>query len=202
MKKIEYVSVDKDVLEFLKVIYFGGIKDPMDAACSHAYLDMNRTIRFCKMPEEKRIALRKKVLRLFKTEIPKIDKNCDTQENYDAWHRGICFEICSYYQKEGIDFYIGQAQKWINMTMKYLYMSEEYQFETIFPFLHVPIDNYVLNIASKELEIKKPSVCWSRWKEYEEQYMYYQMELRNKIKDYYPLRWEFKYWMKEARSLE
>ena len=43
---MEVVTVDKDILDFLKAIYFGSYSNPYTAASNRAYLDMNRTIRF------------------------------------------------------------------------------------------------------------------------------------------------------------
>lgn len=88
------------------------------------------------------------------------------------------------------------------MTLKYLYISGAYTFEGLFPYLHVPIDNYIFSIAKKELGIPQPKISWSRWDDYKGQYMAYQTTLRSKIHGYYPLRWEFKFWMKEAHQLE
>lgn len=203
MEQIEYVSVDKDVLDFFKVIYFGTITDPMVAASDRAYRDLNRTIRFKNMPQERRDSLRQSVTALFKKEIPAlVEAGADNQENYDSWHRRICGQIRTYYRDAGIEFYYGQAQKWLNMTMKYLYVCGEYTFDGLFQYLHVPIDNYVFSIAKKELGIPQPTIAWSRWDDYNRQYMAYQSALRSKIRGYYPLRWEFKFWMKEARQLE
>lgn len=203
MERIEYVSVDKDVLDFFKVIYFGAIMDPMAAASDRAYRDLNRTIRFKNMPQERRDFLRQSVTALFKKEIPTlVEIGVDNQNSYDSWHHRICGQIRTYYRDAGIEFYYGQAQKWLNMTMKYLYVSGEYTFDGLFQYLHVPIDNYVFSIAKKELGIPQPTTAWSRWDDYNRQYMAYQSALRSRIRGYYPLRWEFKFWMKEARQLE
>lgn len=203
MERIEYVSVDKDVLDFFKVIYFGVITDPMAAASDRAYRDLNRTIRFKNMPQERRDYLRHSVTALFKKEIPELVQfGVDDQDGYDSWHYHICWKIRTYYRDAGVEFHYGQAQKWLNMTMKYLYVSGEYAFDGLFQYLHVPIDNYVFSIAKKELGIPQPGVAWSRWDDYEGQYMDYQIALRSRIRGYYPLRWEFKFWMKEARQLE
>lgn len=203
MERIEYVSVDKDVLDFFKVIYFGAITDPMAAASDRAYRDLNRTIRFKKMPQEQRDLLRQSVTELFKKEIPTlVERGVDDQISYDSWHHRICREIRTYYRDAGIEFFYGQAQKWLNMTMKYLYVSGEYTFDGLFQYLHIPIDNYVFSVAKKELGIPQPTTAWSRWDDYNRQYMAYQTALRSNIRGYYPLRWEFKFWMKEARQLE
>ena len=53
MNEIERICVDKDILDFLKVIYFGDINDPMEAAADRAYRDLNRTIRYKDTPPDK-----------------------------------------------------------------------------------------------------------------------------------------------------
>lgn len=203
MDRIEYVSVDKDILDFYKVIYFGAITDSMAATSNRAYLDLNRTIRFNKIPQEKRDSLRCSVTLLFKKEIlALVEAGVDSQNGYDSWNHRICWEMRTYYREAGVEFHYGQVQKWLNMTMKYLYVSGEYTFDDLFQFLHVPIDKNVFSIARKELGIRPPTTAWSRWDDYNRQYMTYQKELHSKIRGYSPLRWEFKFWMQEARKLE
>lgn len=48
-------NVDSDILNFLRVIYFGSYTNPYKAASSRAYLDMNRTIRFKGLDEKIRV---------------------------------------------------------------------------------------------------------------------------------------------------
>ncbi len=203
MKQIEYVQVDEDTLNFLKVVYFGDISDPMKAASNRAYRDFNRTIRFGNMPQYQRDSLRDATTEYLRVEIVALVKRgVSSQSDYDMWHYDVCDKIRSRYRNEGIEFYYGQAQKWINMTMKYLYVIGEYTFDGIFQYLHIPVDNYIFTIAEKELGIPQPKIRWSRWDNYNRQYMAYQTALRQKICGYEPLRWEFKFWMKEARQLE
>ncbi len=124
MEPVEYIKVDKNILDFFKVIYFGGITDPMAAASDRAYRDLNRTIRFQNMPQQRRDGLRNAVTELFRKEIPALVQGGILNQNgYDAWHREICGQIRGIYQEAGVVFYYGQAQTWINMTMKYLYTS-------------------------------------------------------------------------------
>lgn len=88
------------------------------------------------------------------------------------------------------------------MTIKYLYCLGVDNFEKEFDFLHIPIDNYVEDIASDKFGLKKPTTKWSRWEE--KDYKVYQEELRKKIVDschIAPLRWEFSAWLKAARNL-
>ena len=121
--EITYTTVDTDALDFLKVIYFGVITNPYEAASKRAYLDMNRTIRFNGMPEEKRTELRSSVTTLLEKEIRLLSPGIITsQKEYDVWHHARCTEIRSLYRNNGIEFHFGQSQKWLNMMIKYLYM--------------------------------------------------------------------------------
>ena len=157
--EITYTTVDTDALDFLKVIYFGVITNPYEAASKRAYLDMNRTIRFKGMPEEKRTELRTSVTALLEIEIRLLSPEIITnQKEYDAWHHARCTEIRSLYRDNGIEFHYGQSQKWLNMMIKYLYMIGECTFDGLFEFLHVPLDNYVFDVAQKELGIFRPKI--------------------------------------------
>ncbi len=200
--KKEMVLVDKDCLDFLKVIYFGTITDPFEAASFRAYRDFNRTLRFGNMESTTRVELRKKASEILRQRISDIASATHmTQDDYDGWHRKTCYLLRQPYSDAGINFSWGQAQKWLNMTIKYLYIVGSYSFDEVFKLCHIPVDNYVFQIAKKELGIPVPKTAWSRWTDYDSQYMTYQKELRSHIKGYEPLRWEFKYWMKEARHL-
>ena len=198
---METVTVDKDILDFLKVIYFGVIVDPFEAAAFRAYRDFNRTLRFKNKGEKTRLSLRKDATDILRQRIALLDpENIKTQRDFDLWHRESCEEIRQLYTESEVDFTWGQAQKWLNMTIKYLYIVGSNDFSGVFQFCHVPIDNFIFQIAEKELGIPRQKTAWSRWDDYNE-YMAYQKELRSRIKEYDPLRWEFKYWMKEARQL-
>lgn len=88
------------------------------------------------------------------------------------------------------------------MTIKYLYLLEYSDFAKVFDFLHVPLDNYVFDIAEESLGIKRPVIAWSRCDDYNGQYLAYQNEIRKKMTYYEPIRWEFKYWLKSGRKIE
>lgn len=196
-------KIDKDILDFLKAIYFGDFTDPLKAASSRAYRDMNRTIRFNGLPDVTRLALREKVNVVFDVELSKLNSDGITsQDEFDAWHRRLSDTIKFLYLNEGVKFTYGHAQKWINMTIKYLYMLEADSFDDVFEFLHIPLDNYVFDIARDSLGITRPKVAWSSWDNYDEQYLQYQKLIREKIMTGTPLRWEFRYWLKATRNIE
>lgn len=125
--EITYTTVDTDALDFLKVIYFGVITNPYEAASKRAYLDMNRTIRFNGMPEEKRSELRTAVTALLEKEIRLLSPEIIiSQKEYDSWHHARCSEIRSLYRADGIEFHYGQSQKWLNMMRGYIHIRECY----------------------------------------------------------------------------
>lgn len=191
---------DSDILKFLKFSYFGNLKDPIEVASNRAYRDMCRTIKFNGLSEENRLKLRKKVKDDFKTEIDNLTSKI--QGDFDKWHEQLCKKIIDEYKKSKIQLSYGQAQKWVNMTIKYLYILEVegYTFDSIFEDLHIPIDNYVFDAVEKELGIKRPADAWSKLDKKE--YLKYQEDIREELrkKNSSPLIWEFENWLKEAQE--
>lgn len=191
---------DSDILEFLKFSYFGNLKDRIEVASNRAYRDMCRTIKFNGLSVENRLKLRKKVKDDFKTEIDNLTSKI--QGDFDKWHEQLCKKIIDEYKKSKIQLSYGQTQKWVNMTIKYLYILEVewYTFDSIFEDLHIPIDNYVFDAVEKELGIKRPADAWSKLDKKE--YLKYQEDIREELrkKNSSPLIWEFENWLKEAQE--
>ena len=107
----------------------------------------------------------------------------------------------SKYQKlfrDGSVFSVGLAQKWVNMTLKYLWilgvLDDKYEEK-----LDVPIDSYILEeIAKIGIEVK--DIKWSTWNSWQEY-----KELQNKLKEmvwneyqYSGIRWENEKWVEAA----
>lgn len=190
----------EELLKFLKFSYFGNLKDPIEATSNRAYRDMCRTIKFNGLSEKNRLKLRKKVKDDFKTEIDNLTSKI--QGDFDKWHEQLCKKIIDEYKKSKIQLSYGQAQKWVNMTIKYLYILEVegYTFDSVFENLHIPIDNYVFDAVEKELGIKRPVDAWSKFDKKE--YLKYQEDIRGELrkKNISPLIWEFENWLKEAQE--
>lgn len=200
MCNVENKIKDEELLKFLKFSYFGNLTISIEVASNRAYRDMNRTIRFNEFStEDIRLELREKVNNIFEIEIKKLtENNITSQEEFDLWHCDVCKVIRSFYLNEGIEFSYGQAQKWVNMTIKYLYIFNIYSFDSVFEFLHLPIDNYVFDAVKEKLVIEKPVDAWSRW-DYYKDYLDYQNKIKSKIK-IAPLRWEFENWLDVAQN--
>ena len=199
MKK-DYIEIDRDSLEFLYAVYFGSYEDELQAAENRAYRDMNRTLRFHGLQQEKRDALRKQAMSIIQSQIGDLwqEKVAD-QKTYDLWHENLSQGIIALYEDSNVKFTVGQAQKWINMTMKYLYVFGKPEMKDLSRVCHVPLDNYIFEIASTSLNIDKPKIPWSRWDDYSNQYMQYQYFLREKLVDDIPFKWEFRAWLYTAR---
>lgn len=189
---------ERDVTAFLLNAYFGKIDNPAHTAANAAYLDLNRTIEFKKsetISEEDKIELRQKVVDTIIAFIKSIkSKDGINQDVFDNWHRDLCRKIIKNYSDKGIEFHYGQAQKWVNMTFKYLSVIQIASTSVYFKYLHAPIDSIVIDIASDDFHLKRPDTRWSRMDEQE--YIDYQKRLRSVINKnkLCPMLWEFRIW--------
>jgi hypothetical protein len=128
---------------------------------------------------------------------------------YDAWHREVCEELREICQVGGIgQLYFGQAQKWVNITWKYLYAWDGIRAGSMgvakeSPVLHVPIDGRVLRAAKCDLGIACPWRQWSRIDDYDE-YLAFQWRLRKTVGRLHPglcpILWEFDAWQGKGQT--
>lgn len=197
---------DEELLKFLKFSYFGNLTISIEVASNRAYRDMCRTLKFDVLPKNTKTTitteLKEAVNIIFKEEIPIINEgNITSPEEFNSWHEKVCYLIIKKYEEHGIKLTYGQAQKWLNMTIKYLYMLQVYSFDRVINCLHIPVDKYILEVVEKELGIKRPVDAWSRWDNYKE-YEDYQKAIREELKKrkYSPLIWEFENWLKEVQE--
>lgn len=188
--------------KFLLNLYFGYSADSLDAILQRAYLDFNRTIRGISSYLGKEDIL-KECRKVLRSELEdEILKN-QSQENFDAWHERLCVKLKDIYLLGGFpDFHIGQSQKWINMTLKYIFLYPELaeKYKNIYKFCHVPIDNIILeNLVKRGVHsLLKGEEKWSQLDDYE-RYFKYQVFIRDHYKDSPPLAVEFKIWQDERQ---
>lgn len=96
--------------------------------------------------------------------------------DYDSWHKKICDELVEMYKKEDLPFGYGNAQKWVNMTMKYIYivyslrLLEDQGADALNKYIkdfHAPIDSYILEgLKYTDLYDQIESSTWSKWQDY------------------------------------
>lgn len=161
----------------------------------------------------------KNILSPVKTEKGEISfENSD----FDEWHEVKCEEIINF-MNNSIDksnteilkekFTVGQAQKWVNMTLKYLWLLDALPDNIDENDLHIPIDSYIIEIAydnknkfENALGIleEKPKDSWSKLPKYET-YFEIQEAIRKAIKtnatnETIPIKWESLAWIEVAEK--
>lgn len=195
LEGIVYVTVPRMHYEFIRLMAFGKLDDPLATASRKAYHDLQRTIHYSGAEQEIRNDLRMEIEQIVKLDFPYIfAQNGITQVEYDKWHEALCMKIVSIYQQKGFEFHLGQAQKWVNMMMKYLYVIQIPEVERVIPVLHVPIDNYIYQQAEDELHVPRINGCWSKIDSYE-LYLDYQHAIRKAVETA-PILWEFEAWQR------
>lgn len=162
----------KNALNFLLYSYFGVTSDSNDddllkAAASRAYQDAASHVLSVRNESEKK-GLRNdgcNALVKFLQELPVKD--------YNAAHKKLCSKLKKLYRgktTEDRGFTYGIAQKWVNMTMKYIFVlstlieneefSAKYAAQLPEKELHIPLDSYMLEyIAQKDNKRFAGSPC-------------------------------------------
>lgn len=102
--------------EFYIRAYFNTTKGFELAGIKRAYLDFNRTLVIEDKNQENRNELRRSAEQFLKdTLLRLISLDIDNQEVYDDNHKNTCLKLIEKWN----ELSIGQAQKWVNMTLKY-----------------------------------------------------------------------------------
>jgi len=187
-----------DYENYLVYLYFGSNQNLLEACINRAYLDFNRTMHgFGKF--EKARQLKKEAVSSLQESFgnlkPLSSTNSITVEIFDNWHKETCEKIISLFDEEGFHIYVGQAQKWVNMTLKYIFTVGEKRidgFSSAYPFCHIPLDNILLEQLEK---YKFPALkcAWSRLDNYDE-YLQKQYWIRQKF-TLAPMDVEFMLWL-------
>ncbi len=214
------------VLEFLKYAYFNitkgdSMNDILRKCANKAYMDLCRTIRFKTEDGNIKAEYKTKICDMlvnnYDALTDAVKSTDDKQTVFDKEHNRICEEIIKTYS-EISEFTYGQAQKWLNMMLKYVLLIEENS--ALKSYLHIPVDSYIMQsvgsdnpklkyclklecIPQKNCTVDKYSEStskpWSKW-DYEE-YIAFQNSIRTAIaeSDYNsPIEWENEAWIEVA----
>ncbi len=213
------------MLDFLLFGYFGcdgsdGADTMRNRAAHRAYLDLARTVSYSSSTSQLAEKLKKRSSEYEKKEaetfIKKkealVDSVCERlyplpSGDFDAWHQEKCEEICRMMDDSGLlgePFTCGQAQKWVNMTLKYLWLLDLLPEEIKEESLHVPIDSFILQRLSKQVSDVTGSgetycykhMAWSAITEYTD-YKDLQAEIKKITPN--PIRWEGEAWIAVAK---
>ena len=222
-------------------------EDCFSWASNKAYLDMACTMTFKDLPkddsqkEKKRIDALRKRWRDAGTEVIKEGFRSVPTE-FSHWHKTICENLIKIYEKDKLvkkeknkrtdqsaELTYGQAQKWLNMTLKYLWLLDRLELiddadissfiRTHAKSFHVPFDSYILRYIAKQDKSKNDTFAssnnnelnadfhdyWelfgSAWSHIDnaDEYYEYQKKLADAITDTSPLEWELVHWHKAVK---
>lgn len=159
---------------------------------------MNRTIHGMKnIPAEISKLQYSALSKLLLESISKLmNTDFKNHQDFDTLHEQQCNQLIqafdAAYKKYQMHLYIGQAQKWINMSIKYLFALGEsrhsFQIKNL-EYFHIPIDN-LIQIELHKNGIEPLNTKWSRIEDYSE-YLNYQIQVRNLQPKRIPLELEF-----------
>lgn len=145
-----------------------------------------------------------------------IQKLSALASNYEEWHKNTCDELYKKYSEVYLNenepfFTYGNAQKWVNMAMKYLWLLGLLDNTVDCEKLHIPIDSFIIDTMWSENCVELPLKCgkkrernytkpsdhvigWSQWnnKMYE--------DFRKNLPEKYSLCWENDAWIEQAEK--
>ena len=188
-----------DYENYLISLYFGSDQDLLKACINRAYRDFNRTLRgfgkFENVDEiySQAISFLKDSLESLKS----LSTSQVTAEVFDNWHKLTCERIISLFDSHGYHLFVGQAQKWVNMTLKYIFTVGDRRipgFEAAYHHCHVPLGNIILRQLEK-YGFPKLNCAWSRLDDYGE-YLQKQNWIRQNF-SLVPLDIEFILWLRK-----
>ena len=180
--------------EFYIRAYFNTREGFEIAGIKRAYLDFNRTLVIKDKNQEIRNEQRNAAGQFLKDNLLLlISLDINNQEIFDSNHENICEKLTEKWD----ELSIGQAQKWINMTLKYWLLFGEERISNIeknVKYFHIPIDSYVQKEMFNETEPKP----WSKIKNYAD-YMEYQRKHREMNIKTPPIIYEFEFFNKTIK---
>lgn len=233
-------KMTKDDLAFWIGFYDDDTNDSYDYftwASNKAYLDMNRTLTFSKTSDNEKDSTAERAG--WRDQGTAIIRNAFRHLDGDfvLWHHQVCDQLIAFYRETdslvirgcntATSLTFGQAQKWLNMALKYLWLLnragilsdadsaivDRYEHE-----FHVPLDSYILRYVAKKDKSKKCPFtldnglkdCFDEeWNDFggewskinhPEKYYAYQQKLQKAISgSQSSLEWELYHWHKALK---
>jgi hypothetical protein len=190
---MELKLTDLEIEEFLIRLYFDTVHGFEKAAAKRAYRDFSRTLRDLSKIESEKQQIKNEVEDILLEQI-KIVLTSDfkNQWEFDFWHQKTCEKMKSHSKMLKLTF--GQTQKWVNMTLKYMYTLKEKRVSGInrnVKFFHVPIDNIIQEKFREDKKMWGLRDPWSRIDDYSI-YLDYQKQIRDNYKGEIPFEVEFR----------
>jgi len=182
--------------DFVAFCYFGRRGDWLDRCMWRAYLDMNRTLHGMSKLGEGHSDWKTAMLNVLRDRLTMLpDEHVWTQASFDAWHHESVDMLIAVSTEHKFAVSVGQAQKWINMSVKYAIALGERRvpgFFRVYDVAHVALDNIVLERLT-ELGMSPLGCAWSRLDDYG-RYMGCQQWVHDHFPDACSLEVEYRLW--------
>jgi hypothetical protein len=171
-----------------------------------AYLDVNRTIRG--IEPEQSLSFKQAAATFIETLLAGSPLN---QTEFDHLHHQCCQKCLTFSSTIGARIHYGQAQKLLNMSLKYLYNEyaaykgklNQLRFpdNNIEHLFHLPIDSQIRNALINNFRFIAPTrLPWSQWTY--EHYISFQHQLRQRMSPQYrSLEIDYMLWNTTALSV-
>lgn len=192
---VRHVVSVSDWDDFVAVCYFGREDDWLDRCMRRAYLDMNRTLHGMSKLGEGHSDWKTAMLGVLKDRLMIFpSEHAWTQASFDAWHHESVDLLKQVSSEHGFPLSVGQAQKWINMSVKYAIALGERRmpgFFRVYDVAHVALDNIMLRHL-EEGGMRSLNCAWSRLDDYTRY-----MECQHWVRDNsggIPLEVEYRLW--------
>ncbi len=187
-----------DFRRYLGVLYFGVDQPGFRRYISRAYRDLSRTLHTAdsagSRDERVEVVNTELSARLVTAAAGKKVK-CKDESAFDRWHEETCESLIVGFG--GTELSYGHAQKWLNMSLEYLFtahvlkLADIGKIEAWYPFAHMPIDNVVLDQLA---DLGFPYTCPRPWSKLtKDDYLAFQSALRKTYKQC-PIDVEFMLW--------
>jgi hypothetical protein len=148
--------LDLTWMRFFRDLYLGfGPEHELLLRCAkRAYRDFNRTWRIAPGQAHQRSSVRALCCEALVEGLSALSDEHAVQEQYDKWHGGLMDKLMrvSDPAADGSGLTLGEAQKWINMSVKYAVGGRLLRFDPFERFAHVPIDRILLKELSDRPE--------------------------------------------------
>jgi len=171
-----------------------------------AYLDVNRTIRG--IGSEQSDSFRRTVVSFIENLLTSPPAN---QAAFDELHHQCCQRCLAYSSPSGARIHYGQAQKLLNMSLKYLYNEYAAYKGTLNQFgfpsnnvehlFHLPIDSQIREFLVGNCRFSDPThLPWSQWTY--DHYISFQHQLRKRLNvEHSPLEIDYMLWNTKGASV-
>lgn len=195
---------DHDRTSFFHGLYFGfgPAESLVDRCVGRAYLDFNRTWHGAQCNQQHRDERRTDCKSLITTSIIKLRSTSPDQASFDRWHANLRARLrdASDPNATQTGLSVGQAQKWINMGIKYIVAANVPGFKALEPLGHMPIDSVVLKALARDprfagVPLLHRKDAWSKLAD-DQIYEDFQARVRRKVAPESPLAFEFRNWMR------